>query len=401
MKHIRTSAVLTTTILAVIISCSSPEYDVEWKFEIDDGMLYSPALGSDGTIYLSSNGSGYSPNQINDHLYALNPDGSLKWDYPTESWSFSAPAIGPDGTIYWGSRDGYLYALEPGGALKWRVATDVGDCVLYTPAIGSDGTIYVGANDGYLYAFDSDGSIMWQYQNASSPVIDQNGTLYCVWNDTAEFNEENSVIVALNHEGGLEWEFNVEKGDLSLPVIGDDGTLYFSVSPFIRFTDEDTSYFCALDPDGDMLWEYPLSGKFTNHPAIGIDGIIYIGAEEIDGNLSKYYLYAISSQGKLKWKSDQELTPYIPSPTIGSDGTIYVGSSESYLYAIGSDGVLKWKYKAKKDSWVYSPVIDSDGTLYFGTDKGYLYALATESYGLAPSSWPKWGHDNQNTGRAH
>ena len=45
-------------------------------------------------------------------MYALNPDGALKWRYMTGDAVYSSPAIGSDGTVYVGSDDGYLYAIQ-------------------------------------------------------------------------------------------------------------------------------------------------------------------------------------------------------------------------------------------------------------------------------------------------
>ncbi|MGB4375560.1 MAG: PQQ-binding-like beta-propeller repeat protein, partial [Defluviitoga tunisiensis] len=39
---------------------------------------------------------------------------SLKWKYETWGLINSSPAIGSDGTIYVGSRDGYLHAIQGG-----------------------------------------------------------------------------------------------------------------------------------------------------------------------------------------------------------------------------------------------------------------------------------------------
>jgi outer membrane protein assembly factor BamB len=66
-------------------------------------------------------------------LYAINPDGTLKWRYGTYSYVHSSPAIGSDGTIYVGSWDNYLYAINPNGTLKWRYLTD--DDVESSPAL--------------------------------------------------------------------------------------------------------------------------------------------------------------------------------------------------------------------------------------------------------------------------
>ena len=49
---------------------------------------------------------------------------------------------------------------------------------------------------------------------------------------------------------------------------------------------------------------------------------------------------------------------------------------------------------------VSSPAIGSDGTIYVGSYDNKLYALTSTSLGLADSPWPKFGQNNQNTGRS-
>ncbi len=102
----------------------------------------SPAIGSDGTIYIGSNDK---------NVYAINPDGTLKWKYTTGNYIYGSPAIGSDGTIYIGSNDKNVYAINPDGTLKWKYTT--GNYIYGSPAIGSDGTLYIGSYDYKLYAF--------------------------------------------------------------------------------------------------------------------------------------------------------------------------------------------------------------------------------------------------------
>jgi outer membrane protein assembly factor BamB len=66
------------------------------------------------------------------------------------------------------------------------------------------------------------------------------------------------------------------------------------------------------------------------------------------------------------------------SPTVGPDGSIYVGANNSNLYAISPDGRLEWLFEAEREiAGIWStPALSPDGsTLYFGANKGGVYAV--------------------------
>lgn len=158
-----------------ILLCSgyawTDEGSLKWAFETGGGVVSSPAIGPDGTIYLGSNDGS---------LYAINPDGTLKWTFPTKGAVHSRPAIGPDGTIYVGSWDHYLYAINPDGSSKWAFLTK--GKINSSPFIDPDGTIYVGSWDHHLYAINQDGSLKWAFSTKetvlSSPAVGPDGTVY-------------------------------------------------------------------------------------------------------------------------------------------------------------------------------------------------------------------------------
>jgi len=144
---------------------------LKWKFAIGDQIHSSPAIASDGTIYIGSDDR---------YLYAINPNGTLKWKFKTGNGIYSSPAIASDGTIYIGSWDHYLYAINPDGTLKWKFKT--GNGIYSSPAIASDGTIYIGSWDHYLYAINPDRTLKWEFETGdgiySSPAIASDGTIY-------------------------------------------------------------------------------------------------------------------------------------------------------------------------------------------------------------------------------
>jgi outer membrane protein assembly factor BamB len=326
----------------------------------------SPAVSPEGTIYI---GEAYIPRS---YLWAINPDGSHRWYCRIDDFlGESAPAVGTDGTIYIGGWN-WLSAVSPSGILKWRY----GICGTYTsPAIGSDNTVYIGTWHGDLYALNPDGTLKWRYYTTdnvvSSPAIGSDGTVHIGAGDW---------LYALNHDGTLKWRYETEGTIYSSPAIGSDGTVYIGAGDWLY----------ALNHDGTLKWRYQAQGSIGlySSPAISSDGTVYVGSEE-------GAIYALNPDGTLKWRYQTEGRIY-SSPAISSDGTLYIGSEDEAIYASNPDGALKWRYQTQEGIWT-SPAIGSDGSVYI-TSAGYLYAIQGSSV-LADSPWPKFQHDNQNTGR--
>jgi len=105
--------------VVALVGCSSPQginqtSNVKignpiWEFETGLGILAfgvtsSPAIGSDGTVYVGSGGK---------KLCAINgKTGDKLWEFKTGGDVESSPAIGSDGTVYVGSSDKKLYAIK-------------------------------------------------------------------------------------------------------------------------------------------------------------------------------------------------------------------------------------------------------------------------------------------------
>ncbi|MBC7194160.1 MAG: PQQ-binding-like beta-propeller repeat protein [Caldisericia bacterium] len=113
-------------------------------------------------------------------------------------------------------------------------------------------------------------------------------------------------------------------------------------------------------------FRFSTGDAINTSPVIGSDGTVYIVSTD-----SK--LYAINPNGTEKWyyKGPGDAQS-LSSPVVDLDGTIYFGRGTT-IYAINPDGTLKWSFKAG-GLVESSPVISFDGTIYFGGGK-YLYAL--------------------------
>jgi len=307
--------------------------------------LYNPAFAADGTIYIGS---------VDDHLYALNPDGTTKWAFETTGGGVTGtPAVGPDGTIYVGSGNMNFYAINSNGTKKWLFATN--GMIDASPAIGIDGTIYIGSEDHNLYALDPNGRMSWVFTTGdqiwSSAAIGPDGTIYV--------GSEDGNLYAINPDGTKKWSFATTGYLNSSPAIGTDGTIY------VGSTAEKKLY--AINPDGTKKWAFLTGGAIWASPAIGKDGTIYVGS--IDK-----HVYALNADGTQKWAfltgSSVETCP-----ALGADGIVYIGSDDDNLYAINPDGTKKWSFRSVKSSPFFNPSIGMDGTLYVSATDHFLYAI--------------------------
>ena len=117
-----------------------------------------------------------------------------------------------------------------------------------------------------------------------------------------------------------------------------------------------------------LAWSYKAGLGIWCSPSIGSDGKVYVGSQDNS-------FYSINSDASLSWsygiKAGNQLNA---SPAIGSDGKVYVGSYDNCLYSINSNASLDWSYQT--GYWVISsPAIGSDGKVYVGSSDNYLYSI--------------------------
>ena len=109
-------------------------------------------------------------------LYALDAQtGSVRWRFETDDHVYASPALG-GGLVYIASTDGSVYAVDRSGRQRWRY--DTGDVIRSSPVLGraphgSGRILYVGSAAGSLYALDArTGRRRWSYDTTPrDPVL--------------------------------------------------------------------------------------------------------------------------------------------------------------------------------------------------------------------------------------
>lgn len=133
----------------------------------------------------------------------------------------------------------------------------------------------------------------------------------------------------------------------------------------------------------NVTWTFKTGGRVFSSPTLASDGTVYVGCT--DG-----FVYGVQRSGVIKWKypagGPVVSTAAIGNP-IGSDTTLFMGGSDGTLHAVSANyGTSKWEYVRKvlhlngrwqlraKRPIVSSAALAPGGVVYIGADTA-LYAI--------------------------
>lgn len=218
----------------------------------------------------------------------------------------------------------------------------------------------------------------------SGIVIAKDGTMY--------FANLEGDLTAINKNGKQVWRFTLpnESTSRSHPVIGKDGTIYYTAFNFNLTNNKKLKYFCknnqcedsvlfAITPKGKLKWFVRL--KYANDngsPAIDKNGNIYVATAS-----RKYFVgqenvptyYKVSAAGKLLSAT------ILPSGELPNTTPILSKSGRHFLQNELFDGkkfsLNTWQAGVDSNLWS-TPTVDSNGNFYYGTYYGSLVYLAND-----------------------
>ncbi|MHC4335064.1 MAG: outer membrane protein assembly factor BamB family protein [Planctomycetota bacterium] len=240
--------------------------------------------------------------------------GYIYWDavYNLGDSGWSEPALGPDGTIYVSLEDPWLRAVEPNGAIKWikkpgprsKYTEDCGQwgCGWYSNSsgpmgssltVGSDGFIYMAGNDSNLYVMDPCGFEIARFESngywLGFPVVSADSTL--ILGDSRDnsmlISYENNRLWAIGEdcqgqEPNLYWQGGVEDLD------GDGAVDYIDFAclagNWLRCTDCDNLEECGYGPRIPIIDEDYLIGDINRDRYVDFLDVAVLVERWLDGH---------------------------------------------------------------------------------------------------------------------
>ncbi len=167
-------------------------------------------------------------------------------------------------------------------------------------------------------------------------------------------------LVVVSFSGEQLWSYPCGTAGRSAPAISALGVIYIASG----------SWLYAINTDGTLCWKKALPGTSEASPTIGPDGTIYIGC-----SMSKFQAYRPDGSVKFTYTAGGAISS---SAALAADGTIYFGCNDGCLYALRPDGALKWKFTTNPVGAILSsPAVGADGTVHFGCSSGYVFAVST------------------------
>lgn len=113
-----------------------------------------------------------------------------------------------------------------------------------------------------------------------------------------------------------------------------------------------------------LLWRFTADTSLVHIPTVGPDGSVYVGG----GNA---HIYGISPSGQQMWKKKPGGT--LMAPMAFYRGNLYFPTSNQRLMAYASGGAKLWEVKLEANA-TSSPAISECGDVYLGATDGHLYA---------------------------
>ena len=383
---------------------------IRWTHFYDNNMALHAIRGPGDIIYGQIGGSADSSNRADGRLVALNKNnGDTIWERllsgevsaggyitRTSNESLYCSDVRNDALFVWDGNNE--------GALKW-IYQYVNGHTSSTVNVAPDGTIYTPRSQGsipsgaiYIYAFNPDGTTKWVKSVTSAGTGAANpGAIALTSTGNVHFigyRTNGATLFSLSPvDGAVNWSYTAFL--TSHIVIDNDNTTYLGNGNLSATASEKKIY--AIRSDGSLKWERTI-GSTTDYfaeMALRYDNVLMVQRQQYPTNLAT--LEAINTDdGSLLWTSSSFATQAGLSGSAGinidTQNGIYFQNAVMYdktmLQYLDKDGNRKWRLQHQMTGGAFDafgqPNFDTDGRMYLAFKNWYTNY---DSYLFAMYPW--------------
>ncbi len=341
-----------------------PDGSIAWQFKFpgkllqghDRGGVYSPAIGSDGTVLVATRTfvSDFPwPQRCGGRLYAFSPQGRRLWTY-RKGAPLTSPLIDQEGRIClltsggsYGVTD--LTVLSPSGRLVRKLAmpeTESWGLSAIALKQHADNTRVYCASDRAVHMLE------FPHSGEEATVLSQALGTHS-WVPGVAIGVEPDVVYVLMNDGTLyqldadslavNWRRQLDGNARANPALTGDA-LYVITKPQVNGASAGASGFWEHTPHilhrvthtGEVVWSVSIPCEVPTAPAVDRGGRVYVTGFTADTPGSKWssHVYCVLPDGQVAWHVRVPSSPCSPSsPVLGKGGTIYFYSDR--VYAVG------------------------------------------------------------------
>lgn len=358
-------------------------YLAEWTLPWDGGAHtidynITRALFSDGRDLGDAVWSGLATY----HLTHGSGWGDGKWDWGFVGWDlYGDPSMnywgnGPDLRSPWpmfhydwpGRGETALSGPGPLAEVYWNasIGPTAPGSRTPSPVIGRDGRIVIGDGSGDVHVFNASGTDLWSY--ATGEPIDNAAALSV--DGTAYVQTTGGTLYAIQADGTLRWSRTVGQSDAS-PKIAGSGAIYVGGSDNNGPGGSTRYLLLVYSASGTRAASAVVDDRVTTAPSIGPDGTVWVGTAagtlyELSSDLSTVISHSIS-----------------PGLAIGDGLALADDAAETVLVPTAAGQVVAWSAVSDTVSWTFTtsdtvrsaPAVGQEGKVFIGSQDGKVYAL--------------------------
>lgn len=317
-------------------------------------MTPGPAVGLDGTIYLSSNAG---------VLHALDPTtGADRWTVngggpvQGEQDISITPLVLPDGSLLWSGPTHKLLEISPTGSITWSHQFSG---QILSP-VRSGGTVYLVTMNGTVSALRLSGSeptVAWTvrigHPSFGSPVVARPNLV------VTTAGSHLVAIVDHGSHGAIAWQHQLRQTVEVSASVDRRGNVYV--------TDNSGAAY-SFTSAGAARWHRHVGASSYSSSSVTPTGLLYIG--DNSGNLSVLR----ASNGTTVRVVHTGHAGLWAAQVIDAHGDVYVGTQGKEVAGYGANGHLLFRLPVSGAVDSY-PALSASGTLIVGDQRGTVYAL--------------------------